>query len=314
MDRQEAMKRLRGPFVPLMTPFRHDLELDLEGFRKNVRFLLRDGIGNSQGVLMGGAAAGEFPAMNVDERKAIAGALVDEAKGKAPLAIGAQHTDPRVVIELCRYAENLGIDAVQISPTYYDTGQTDEDVIRFYRTVAQHTDIGFIVYNTYWHGYNLTTKVMPRLLEIKNVICIKWSAPTEWQYREMLRTYASRLAFVDNMNLHAWSHMHGALGFLSHIGTFWPEHELLVWRLLEERRYEEANKELLKINYPFYDFIGEMSSKTAIVDANVTKAAVEMVGLPAGPVRPPARDLTKDEKEELRRILVKADVPFNRRA
>ena len=49
-------------------------------------------------------------------------------------------------------------------------------------------------------------RVMPRLLEIKNVICMKWCAPTEWQYREMLRFYGDRLAFVDNMNVHVWSH------------------------------------------------------------------------------------------------------------
>jgi len=37
-----------------------------------------------------------------------------------------------------------------------------------------------------------------------------------------------------------------------------------------------------------------------------------LVGLPAGPVRPPARDLTEKEKESLRLILERAGVPFNR--
>jgi dihydrodipicolinate synthase/N-acetylneuraminate lyase len=69
---------------------------------------------------------------------------------------------------------------------------------------------------------------------------------------------------------------------------------------------------LLSINYPFYDLIGEVNASTGMVDANVTKAANELVGLPAGPVRPPARDLTDSEKEKLRSLLVKAGVPFNR--
>ena len=34
MDAEEAKKRLRGPFVPMITPFKPNLELDLEGFRK----------------------------------------------------------------------------------------------------------------------------------------------------------------------------------------------------------------------------------------------------------------------------------------
>ena len=106
--------------------------------------------------------------------------------------------------------------------------------------------------------------------------------------------------------------MCGATGFLSHVGNFWPEHELLVWQLLGDKKYEEANAQLLKINYPFYDFIGKMSASTGIVDANVTKAAVELVGLPAGPVKPPARYLTAEEKRKLRSILEKAGIPFNR--
>ena len=47
--------------------------------------------------------------MTIEERKAVAKALVEEAKGKVPLVIAAQHTDPRQVIELCRYAEDLGL-------------------------------------------------------------------------------------------------------------------------------------------------------------------------------------------------------------
>jgi dihydrodipicolinate synthase/N-acetylneuraminate lyase len=169
-----------------------------------------------------------------------------------------------------------------------------------------------MIYNQHWKGFNHGVEIMPRLLEIKNVVSMKWSAPTEWQYREMLRFYADRLAFMDNMSVHVWGHMHGTVGFLSHPGNFWPEHELLVWKLLQEKRWEEANAELLKINYPFYDLIHEIATSSGIVDANVTKAAVEMVGLPAGPSRPPARELTDGEREKLRALLVKAGVPINR--
>ena len=312
MDREEAKRKLKGPFVPMITPFKQSLDLDPEGFRRNIKFLLRSGMNTGNGVLMGAVAGGEFPAMTVEERKATMKVLAEEAKGKVPLVTAAQHTDPRMTIELCRYAEDLGIDAVQIAPTYYDMGQTDDDVLRFYRMVAEKTDIGFMVYNTFWHGYNLTVKVMPELLKIKNVICLKWCAPTEWQYREMLRFYADEIAIMDNMSVHVWNHMHGGVGFLSHPGNFWPEHELLIWNLLEQKKYLEANRELLRINYPFYDFIGEVSTSTAMVDANVTKAANELVGLPAGPVRPPARNLTEPEKEKLRSLLVKAGVPFRR--
>jgi 4-hydroxy-tetrahydrodipicolinate synthase len=312
MEAEEARKRLRGPFIPMMTTFKSNFDLDLEGFRRTIRFLLRSGIKTGNGVLMAAVAAGEFPAMTVKERKAVAKTLVEEAYGKVPLIIAAQHTDPRRVIEICRYAEDLGIDAVQMAPTYYEHGQTDDDVLRFFKLVAKSTDIGFMIYNTYWHGYNLRIHMMPKLMKIKNVVSMKWCAPTEWQYREVLRFYGDKLAIMDNQNLHVWGYMHGAVGFLSHVGTFWPEHELLIWKLLQEKKYQEANSELLKLNYPFYDLIYEVAKSTGIVDTNLTKAAVEMVGLPAGPVRPPARNITESEKKTLRALFKKAEVPLNR--
>ena len=53
-----------------------------------------------------------------------------------------------------------------------------------------------------------------------------------------------------------------------------------------------------------------IAASSGIADANLTKAAVEMVGLPAGPVRPPARNITEQEREKLRALLEKAAVPF----
>lgn len=313
MDREEARKKLRGPFIPMMTPFKPNLDLDIESFRKNVRFLLKNGISTGNGVLMAAVAAGEFPTMTIEERRTIAKALVEEAYGKVPLVIAAQHTNPRLVIELCRYAESLGIDAVQMAPTYYDMHQKDEDVLSFYELVSRSTDVGFMIYNTHWHGYNHQVHIMPRLMKIKNVISMKWCAPTDWQYREMLRSYGDKLAFMDNQNLHVLGHMYGTTGFLSHVGNFWPEHELLVWKLLQEKKYEEANAELEKLNYPFYTLLYEMAQYSGIVDANITKAATELVGLPVGPVRPPARSLTVEDKKKLRALLVQAGVPFERK-
>ncbi len=52
-----------------------------------------------------------------------------------------------------------------------------------------------------------------------------------------------------------------------------------------------------------------MANPTSIGDANSTKAAIEMIGLAAGPVRPPARNLTSEERARMREILVKAGAP-----
>ena len=67
-----------------------DLELDLEATRSHVRFLMERGINADNAVLLAGGAAGDFSTMTFDERAAVARAIIEEAAGKVPVAMGAQ--------------------------------------------------------------------------------------------------------------------------------------------------------------------------------------------------------------------------------
>jgi len=312
MNKEEARKRIRGPVVPVITPFKSDFELDLEVLRENVQFLLDGGMRMGRGVLLAGGAGGEAPMLTVEERKEVAKTVVDRANGKIVVIVGAQHTDPRQVVELSRYAEDVGADAVQLSPPFYYT-PSDEDVVRFFRMVAESIGIGIMVYNTYWLGFNISHQLMARLAELDNVVSIKWSAPNNHAYLMGYRLFAEKMAVIDNTGpvLLIWSHMLGATGFITHVASYWPQHELMIWDLLEKGEYVRVKEELAKLNWPWYDFRVKMGEATG-GEANVIKAAMEMVGLKAGPPRSPTMPLTPEQREELRKILVEGGVNLMR--
>ena len=61
MDREKTIGRLSGCYIAVPTLFHDDdLELNLPGIRRHVRFLLEGGVREGNGVLLACGAAGEF--------------------------------------------------------------------------------------------------------------------------------------------------------------------------------------------------------------------------------------------------------------
>jgi dihydrodipicolinate synthase/N-acetylneuraminate lyase len=128
-DRDKVMARLGGCFTPLPTLYQGaDLDVNLKGMRRHVRFLLDSGIRQGNGVLLVSGSAGDFTALSVEERLRITEAVLDEAAGKVGVILGAQSANQREVIALARGAAKLGATAIQVSPPFYQT-YTDDDVL-----------------------------------------------------------------------------------------------------------------------------------------------------------------------------------------
>src|SRR5881409_3702424 len=104
MDARRSRDRLVGCYVTIPTLFRDDPELsvDLEAIRRHVRFLVAGGLTTGHAVLLAGGAAGDFSTLTFDERLQVAEAVVDEAAGRVPIAMGGQTTSTAELIRLVR--------------------------------------------------------------------------------------------------------------------------------------------------------------------------------------------------------------------
>src|SRR5436190_1469338 len=115
MNVEQTKRWMRGPMVAVATPFTDDFALDLDALRDNIEFMITHGVRNGQGVLLIGGAGGEHPLMSTNERKQVLKTALDAARGRVPVMTSVQHTDTRVMIELARYASEVGCTAVQVS-------------------------------------------------------------------------------------------------------------------------------------------------------------------------------------------------------
>src|SRR4051794_31240458 len=111
----EAQERWRGVLAPIVTPFAPDGALDLDALRANVAWLHDRGARLGNTVILAAGSGGDFPMMNLDERKQVIAAIAAVTAGRTPIIAGVQSLDIRETIALCQHAEALGLDAVQIS-------------------------------------------------------------------------------------------------------------------------------------------------------------------------------------------------------
>ena len=307
LDPKNIRDWLRGPMIPMATPFTEDFQLDLEAFSYNVNFTIEHGVKTGNGALLVGGAAGEHPLLNIEERKTIMTTAVEAANNRVPILTSVQHTDPRIVIELAKHASKVGLQAVQVSPLYYYPA-TDQDVLRLFKQVSEQIDISIMVYNTWWLGFHMNSDLLNQLAQIEIVRALKWAAPDQESFRGIISSFHKELVIYDNTDQLSWSHALGAQGFIGHLGTCWPEYPLRTWELLEKRDYDGVEDHLDSFKVPWRRWVEKVQVLTA-GEGPLVKAPMQIAGLPAGPPRPPAIRPPYHLIRELEDIMKHAGVP-----
>ncbi len=309
MDIAKVKQTLRGPMIPVVTNFNDDLSIDHGAIRENVRYVVDRGVVTGQGVLLAVGAGGDFPMLSIEERKAVSKTIVEAANGQTPVLVGAQDTNAAVTIEMARWAEEIGAYGIQFSPGFYYQS-SDDDCLRLFQAVHDATNkVAIMIYNTHWEGYNMSLDQVGRLAELPRCVSLKWSTPDSGSYMRGVSRFADRLAVVDNQGMQVMNHLLGGTGYITHLCTIWPEHDLSVWKLLEAGDYVAAQQKLTSVNWPWGQFRGKMWQRTG-AESPVVSAALKICGRPSGPNRLPTRSLNEEELAELRGILLEIGVPF----
>jgi 4-hydroxy-tetrahydrodipicolinate synthase len=307
MNVREAKQLFRGPMVSVATPFTSAFELDLDSLRRNIEFMLQRGMKTGRGVLLVAAAGGEFPMLSMEERTQVIRASVAAAAGRIPIATSIQFDGTRETIELARYAHEAGASLGQLSaPSYYPPPA--EDIYELFAAVSRESDLPLMIYNNWWTTPNMNVAMVERLARLPNVVALKWSAQEANDYTTGLHRFSEHLAVIDNHGMEVWSHLLGAVGFITHQSNFWPEYPLALWELLEARDYQGAVAKLAQFNWAWHEWAEQVGQETE-GEGPFIKAAMEQVGLPAGPPRPPARPVSERLREQLGRLFGEAGVP-----
>lgn len=295
MKASELKPKLRGIYTIFVTPFREDYELDIDGVKRNLDFLL-DGSG-VHGIVIGGSL-GEFSSMSMEERKLLIKTAVEHVAGRLPVIATTAHSNTREALELTKYAESIGADGVMITAPYY-AHRPEEGIYRHFETIASQTEIGILLYNTSRAGINLTPKFIARLCEIDHIAGIKQGTRNIIEHDETVQLVGDKISILsgsEEMMLPCFAL--GEVGTSSTCSSFMPQFMVPCYEAAQRGDYTEAKR--VFDSWAEFRHFARANGQPA-----TAKAAMNMMGMAAGPVRLPMVDLNAEKKEELRKILQK---------
>lgn len=283
---------LAGIFAPVVTPFRDDDALDLEGFRRNLAHYASSPLA---GIVVLGSN-GEAPLLEDEE----ADRLIEAARAVWPaerwLIAGTGRESTAATIAACRRAAMLGADAVMVrTPSFYKGRMTPDVFVRHYEAVADASPVPVILYNvTVFTAVNLLPATAALLSKHENIIGIKDSGGDVAVIADLVANCRPGFAVLAGSAAALYASLavggHGAV-----VGPAGVVPDLCV-RLAEAvaaGRHAEALAAQARL-VPIARLLGPRFSVPGL------KAAVEAAGLAAGPPRAPLQPVSEDARAEIK--------------
>jgi len=166
---------LHGIFPPITTPFYPDGDVYYKKLESNVDRYSRAPVA---GLVVQGST-GEAILLSDQERRDVLKAAMEAAAPHKVMIAGTGIESAIETLRLTEYAASLGYDAAMVRTPHYYKGQMNrpQNMLAFYRTVADRSPLPLIIYNfPQATGYDIPADLVMQLAEHQNIIAIKESS------------------------------------------------------------------------------------------------------------------------------------------
>ena len=201
-------------------------------------------------------------------------------------------------MERTRRAKELGADGALVITPYYNK-PTPDGLVNHFRMVAEAGDgLPIMVYNVPGRtALNLTPDTLERIVEIPGIAAVKEASGDLGQIWEVARRFGNTLALFsgdDGLNLPIYDV--GGAGSVSVLSNVVPELTVRLWKAQRDGLHDEA----FELHRKLKPLCGSLFIETSPAPV---KFALGLMGLPAGPVRPPLAPLRPESEKTVRRDL-----------
>jgi len=283
----------KGCGTAIITPFT-DAGVNFEEFKKMIEFQINEG---ADSIIVCGTT-GESSTMTTEEKKETIKFAVDVANKRVPIIAGTGGNCTKSAIEMSKYAESVGVDAVLIVTPYYNK-TTQNGLVAHYKAIAESINIPIILYNVPSRtGLNITPATCLELSKIDNIVAIKEASGNISQVAEITDLCRDNLTIYsgnDDQILPILSL--GGLGVISVLSNIIPKD---VHNMVENFLNGNIN-EAIKMQL---DTLKLTSALFSEVNPIPVKAACNMMGFNAGIPRLPLIEMSKSGKENLKNEMI----------
>jgi 4-hydroxy-tetrahydrodipicolinate synthase len=187
----QTSRLFTGTATALVTPFTADGDLDESAFRRLIDRQIEGGI--EALVVLG--TTGESPTVELEERRRLVHAALEQAAGRVPVIVGSGNNDTRESILLSREAAAAGADGLLIVGPYYNK-PPQAGFLAHVAAIAETTDCPLLLYNVPGRtGSNITAETTLRIAEeVPTVVGVKEASGNLTQIADILAHRPAHLA------------------------------------------------------------------------------------------------------------------------
>lgn len=279
-----------GACTAIATPFDENGAVNYDAFGA----LIEEQIAGGVDAICVCGTTGESATMSIREHIAVVEYCVRKVNHRVKVVAGAGSNDTSAAVYLSQHAQDSGADALLHVTPYYNKA-TQMGLIKHYEYIAERTELPIILYNVPSRtGVSFTAETYQALSRNPRINGVK-----EASGNFSLLAHTRHLCPDD---FYIWSGNDdqvvpmmslGAKGVISVAANIVPEVMVKMSHLCLENNIQEASK--LQIQY--MDLIDALFVE---VNPIPVKAALNLLGKNAGPVRLPLCEMTPGHLETLR--------------
>ena len=294
------MPPLGRVLTAMATPMQPDRSVDYDGVQRLAAHLVDHG---NDGLVVCGTT-GESPTLNHEETLDMFRAVVDAVGDRATVVAGCGKNDTAATEGLVREATALGVDGIMLVTPYYNK-PSQRGLTAHFTAAAQATDLPVMLYNI---PSRSAVEVAPETLldlatNVPNIVAVKDAvidfAKTAWltaRKPDDFDVYSGDDAtFLPLLSV-------GGAGVVSVAAHLVGDD---IARMVEIYPTDPGKATDIHLRLlPLFTGLFVDTSPGPL------KAALRMVGLPAGPVRPPLADADERVEAVVRDAMTSAGVAF----
>ena len=290
------MAVFKGAGVAIATPFKENGEVNYDEFARLIEFQIENG---TDAIIVCGTT-GEAATMSEREHMDVVKFCIDKVAKRIPVIAGTGSNCTQTAIELSKEAQEYGADAV-LSVTPYYNKATQGGLYEHFSAIAKAIDIPIILYNVPSRtGCNILPETAVKLArDHKNIVGIKDATGNISQTIKMMSLAEGCIDLYSGDDDQIVPIMSvGGLGVISVLSNVAPRQTHEICQKCLDGDYAAARE----LQFKAYPLVKALFSE---VNPIPVKAALNMVGFEAGPLRLPLTEMEEANKAHLREEMIR---------
>ena len=290
------MAVFKGAGVAIATPFKANGEVNYDEFTRLIEFQIENG---TDAIIVCGTT-GEAATMSEREHMDVVKFCIDKVAKRIPVIAGTGSNCTQTAIELSKEAEEYGADAV-LSVTPYYNKATQGGLYAHFSAIAKAINIPIILYNVPSRtGCNILPETAVKLArDHKNIVGIKDATGNISQTIKMMSLAEGCIDLYSGDDDQIVPIMSvGGLGVISVLSNVAPRQTHEICKKCLDGDYAAARE----LQFKAYPLVKALFSE---VNPIPVKAALNMIGFEAGPLRLPLTEMEDANKAHLREEMIR---------